>query len=628
MITTTKNSLFRHLWIIIIAMIFITCTTESRNNPEEITARALEEFQEMRFGLFIHFGLYAIPAGVWKQDTVPVGTIAEHIMRIFQIPRDEYRQLASEFNPSAFNAKEYVSLAKQAGMNYIVITSKHHDGFAMFASDYDDYNIKDGTPYGKDLLKELSQECKKQGMKLGFYYSHTRDWDEYHSVCVHGNHWDWDKDDPGRDPQVYLDSKVKPQLTELLTNYGEIFCIWFDTPYIISREQAMDLYGHVKNLQPKCLINTRLGQGLGDYGSMGDNQIPPGVVSGVWETPGTMNHSWGYHIADSMWKSSEDLITQLVDLSSKNVNYLLNIGPKADGSIPEESVQRFKEIGEWISKNKEAIYKTGPSPWFQEMDGFRVTTGEDALYLTLLDPGLDDITLYNLNNEIIKIEWLENGKPIPYNYKRLEKPEIAVLDISIPRALKDENLPVIKVSISGIPDVHDQPTQMSTGNVLLQAAMANIVKTEGDLEISGIDGTLDIGNWPYYATRNWDSTKDYLKWDFNIIQPGTFEVQVINVSTVRDIGSHLRKWNSIYKNPQDYNIVSFSFGDQKVRREIKGMERVQTIRSAYRPEFINRLGQIEIREPGGYQAVLQAEFINPNDTEGMVIYEVRLEKIK
>lgn len=595
-------------------------TKQSKPNPRQ-------EFTDMRFGMFIHFGLYAVPAGVWKGDTLPPGTIAEHIMRLKSIPREEYRQLAKKFNPCNFNAREIVGLAKQSGMKYIVFTAKHHDGFAMFDSGYDEYNIKDGTPYAKDILAELSDECRKQGIKLGLYYSHVRDWDEYHSVDIYGNNWDWKKDDPKRNLQSYLDGKVKMQLTELLTNYGDICCLWFDTPGNISPEQAKDISDLVKKLQPACLINSRIGAGLGDYGVMGDNQIPPGVLDGTWECPATMNHSWGFHCTDSTWKSTAHLIMQLVDLSSKNINYLLNVGPMADGSIPPESVRRLEEMGEWTRTNGEAVYKTGPGPWFQEMDGIRITTGGNTMYITLLDERMDTIAICNLKNEIVKITDIQGRNTIPFKYEKTDEPDITVLRIVPPKEWRDKMFPVLKITLEGEPEATDLPCQMSSGNVILQAGMAEVVRDGGTLQISGMDGVIDTNNWPYFSTRNWNSTEDYLKWDFLITEPGTFDVGVVSVSTVRNYESYRKRWEALYPNQNDCNTLNLTIGDQMVSGIISGEKRINHIRSAYRPEFMNTFGKIRIEKPGIYTAVLKAGFINPADNEGVVIYEVRLDKV-
>lgn len=605
----------------------ISCTHNVKEDALDPAFAVQEEFSNARFGLFIHFGLYSVPAGIWQGDTIPVGGMAEHLMRLLRIPRDEYRQIAKQFNPSKFDSREIVSLARKAGMKYIVFTAKHHDGFAMFDSEYDLYNIKDGTPYGKDLLKELSEECKRQGMKLGVYYSHTRDWDEYHSVTSYNNDWDWSGDDPARDARIYMEAKVKLQLEELLTNYGDIYCLWFDTPYDIPEDLATEIYNLVKELQPSCMVNSRIGAGLGDYGIMGDNQVPPGVLQGSWECPATMNHSWGYHQLDTTWKSSEHMIMQLADLSSKNINYLLDIGPRSDGSVPEESIQKLEKIGEWMNTNGEAIYGKGPSPWFQEMDGFRVTSGKDALYLTLLDPELEKITLYNLNNEITRVESLDGEIRIPFTSRKLEVPPIRVLELTLPPELRDLVFPVIQISMKGSPDVSDHPTQMGSGNVLLQCGMAHTEGKAGKLEIAGMDGVIDTNNWPYFSTRNWTSTGDYLKWNLNVTEPGTFEVQVVNVSTVRSLESHHRKWDALYQDAGDMNQLSLELDGQNIRGPLTGKEEVSSFRSMYRPEFISRIGRIKIDRPGSFEAVLKAEYINPQDKDGLVIYEVRLIKI-
>ena len=337
----------------------------------------LDWWREVKFGMFIHWGLYAIPAGEWKGKQIP--GIGEWIMHRAQIPVAEYEQLARQFNPVKFDAAEWVSLARSAGQKYLVITAKHHDGFCMFGTRAGDYNIVEATPFGRDPMKELAVECEKQGIKLGFYYSQTQDW---HHPDGYGNTWDYDEGK--QDFVAYLDGYVKPQVRELLTNYGPIGVIWFDTPKIITVEQSQSLLNLCHELQPDCLVSGRLGNCLGDYASAGDNAIPEQLVDCDWETPATLNDTWGFKADDHNWKPAKDLIRKLVDIVSKGGNYLLNVGPTAEGIIPQPSVERLLAMGDWLKLNGEAVYGTSPGP-IQGKEWCRSTVKGDKLYLHVFD---------------------------------------------------------------------------------------------------------------------------------------------------------------------------------------------------------------------------------------------------
>ncbi|MCK5803030.1 MAG: alpha-L-fucosidase, partial [Lentisphaeria bacterium] len=283
------------------------------------TCNRLDWWREARFGMFIHWGLYAVPAGTWNGERIP--SLGEWIMRNARIPIPEYEALADQFNPLKFDAEQWVLLAKQAGMKYIVITSKHHDGFCLFRSASNPYNIVDRTPYGRDPMKALAEACARHGLKLCFYYSQSQDWHAPggagHWEEADGANWkNWNAY-PGRPEafQAYLDEVVKPNLKELLTQYGAIGLIWFDTPVCISTEQSEDLRDYVHELQPECIVSGRVGNDLGDYGSMGDNQIPCGRVQGDWETPATLNDTWGYKDYDDNWKTVDELLFLLVELA-------------------------------------------------------------------------------------------------------------------------------------------------------------------------------------------------------------------------------------------------------------------------------------------------------------------------
>jgi alpha-L-fucosidase len=340
---------------------------DARDHPR------LDWFRAARFGMFIHWGLYAIPAGVWNGKAVP--GIGEWIMLRARVPVTEYERLASRFNPIRFDAETWVSLAAEAGAKYLVITAKHHDGFCMFKTTLTDYNVVDATPFGRDPMAELAKACQKHGIRFCFYYSQTQDW---HHPSGDGN--DWDFDESRKDFAAYVDEYVKPQVRELLTNYGPIGLIWFDTPKRMNAEQSRSLVNLVHEIQPDCLVNGRIGNGLGDYAESRDNVIPEGALRLDWEVPATINDTWGFKADDHNWKTPSDLLRKLIDVASKDGNYLLNVGPTAEGLIPEPSVERMRAVGQWLRSNGESIYATRAGP-IQGVEGVRSTQRGSTVFL-------------------------------------------------------------------------------------------------------------------------------------------------------------------------------------------------------------------------------------------------------
>ena len=402
----------------------------------ELTAAALDRFDDMKFGMFIHWGLYAIPAGEWKGKYVR--GIGEWIMFREQIPVKEYEQLAAQFNPVKFSGDEWAQLAKDAGMKYMVITSKHHDGFAMFKSEASPYNIVDATPYGKDPMKELSAACRARGVAFGFYYSQDQDW---HEAGGRGNTWDFPEE---RDAQPYLENKVFPQVNEILSNYGELALIWFDTPGLLSLEQVTELRNLVKSKQPNCLLNSRIGHGKGDYTQTGDNAIPIQVYlqDGKWEVPATLNDTWGFKKNDQNWKNPRDLIGKLADIVSKGGNYLLNVGPTAEGVIPPASQEILRTIGKWMAVNGESIYGTEPSPFYIDGITWRATVKPGKVYLHILNWPGTSLHIDGLESKVRKAYFLANQQEVPF------KQASAALDFELPAAPLDINDTVLVLEIA------------------------------------------------------------------------------------------------------------------------------------------------------------------------------------
>ena len=312
-----------------------------------------EWFKGARFGMMVHWGLYCLPAGEWKGRRMDY--IGEWIQSKYRIPNEEYHRLAGAFDPILFDADEWVALAKRAGMNYIVVTSKHHEGFAMYRSEADRFNIADATPFRRDVIGELADACARQNMKLGLYYSQELDWSEPNGGGYtlgrtnYGMSWtnDWDfPDNERKDYSECFERKIKPQVREILTQYGDLCLIWFDTPSSITPAQSRELVDMVHTLQPDCLVNSRVGNGMGDYRSWGDNQIPDEYMSdGLFETPATLNDTWGYKSFDNNWKDARRVLELKEHLNSRGINYLLNVGPDCLGRIPAPAVDILTEVG-------------------------------------------------------------------------------------------------------------------------------------------------------------------------------------------------------------------------------------------------------------------------------------------
>lgn len=377
-------------------------------------ARRLRWWSEARFGMFIHWGLYAQDGCHWKgQDGK-----TEHMMRHLKIPLAEYAKIAGEFNPTGFDANQWVSIAKGAGMKYMVITSKHHDGFALWNSKSSDYNIVARTPWKRDAIKELAEASRKQGLKFGVYYSLGRDWQDpdvpTRDNGYRSNTWDY----PDESKKVfarYFERKVKPQVRELLTQYGPIAVMWFDTPEMITRAQSEELLRLIHGLQPDTIVNARVGHRLGDY-AVSEQKIPDSGNPHPWETCMTLNGHWGFHKKDENWKPTETLVRNLVDIASKGGNFLLNVGPTGKGQIPAPSVERLAQVGAWMKVNGEAIRGTGACTLGALAWGRctrKTTADRTTFYLHVFDWPADGKLVVPAGGARVTATLLATGKRLP-----------------------------------------------------------------------------------------------------------------------------------------------------------------------------------------------------------------------
>jgi alpha-L-fucosidase len=430
-----------------------------RETPAQHNAR-MKWFREARFGMFIHWGLYSEAAGEF--DGQPTTGAGEWIMNDLRIHPTDYARLVPRFNPVRFNAREWVATAKQAGMRYICITTKHHDGFALYPSALTDWCVK-STPFHRDPLKELAAACREQGVTLCFYHS-IMDW--HHPEYAPRKPW-YNGTDNTPDFEKYV-AFLKGELKELLTGYGPIGIVWFDGNWeeTWNYDRGVDLYQYVRGLQPNTIVNNRVGRDrkgvagttdgqerIGDYGTPEQSIPANGYGPGVdWETCMTMNDTWGYKKNDQHWKSSETLVRNLIDCSSKGGNYLLNVGPTGEGLIPDASIERLKEVGDWMKLNSVAIYDTTASPFSRQLPWGRCTTKRDGrgttLFLHVFDwPADGELFVPGLRNQIKSAKLLAGSK------KLAVKTGEDGVTISLPASAPSVFSSTVVLRIDGAPDV-------------------------------------------------------------------------------------------------------------------------------------------------------------------------------
>ena len=494
---------------------FNTLALPAANSHSTLSShdQKMQWFRDAHFGVMICFGLYSQYGGIWKGEEKKINGCAAWMMYAAHAPRLEYARAAKDLNPSKFNADTWIRAVRDAGAKYIVIITKHHEGFAIFKTKASSYNIVDATPFKRDMLKEVAESCKKYGIKLGIYYSQNYDW--YHPG---GGGCGWDPTQRG-DSNAYVEKIVIPQIRELLTNYGKVDIFWYDIPGgVVTLEQAKRIDAMVHKLQPDIIVNNRLRPEI-PYDILTPEQFIPstGIPGADWETCMTMNWSWGYAKLDHQWKSAQKMIRMLCDATSKGGNFLLNIGPDAEGVIPQPSLDRFNVIGKWLQKNGEAIYGTRASLFPQQPAWGRFTTRreekESTIYALVFMPPSDlKIRMPGLLSPILSAhilgenQALEIGKePNDIPYVRLQKSNASMTDF------------VVAIRVKGFPRISDNIYPNPKGGLLFLPRNAKC--TQG-LQINS--SFLTGRPWHVPALCNWNNPQATATWKFYLMEKGPF----------------------------------------------------------------------------------------------------------
>lgn len=532
--TQYKTILFSLLFL---AFIFATSSGQDQQRMDqtwggqeapirEADAHRGELFKEGNYAMFIHWGLYSQLANQYEGKTYY--GIGEWIMnpRRADIPVEDYKEIAKDFNPKYFDASSIVKLAKGAGMKYIIITSKHHDGFAMYDSKVSDFNIVDATPFGRDPMEELALACKEEGLGFGFYYSQNQDWTAPGGAG--GPARDMNGDTVTFDE--YFHNKCLPQVEEITTRYGDMVLIWFDTPGEMPIEYAEMLMDVVHKNQSEAFVSGRIGHGLGDYQTLGDMEVPHENVEGLWEAVDVTNDSWGHAWYDMNWKSPEDILERLISTVARGGTYMLNVGPKADGTIPEPATRTLQASGRWISKYPQVIYGAEASPWKHALPWGDVTRNNKSLYLTVYDwPENGKLYLPGLKNEISSLRLLNGDIGTDISFSRDER----YVTIELPPRELEDFVSVIEMEIKGEPIVDT--------HVALDPEMTTEITTHF---ADTVNCTIQNKRW-MEKFGEWKTVQNIYQWkpgskatwEVNVLEPGEYEVELVYTGSGRLVWS-------------------------------------------------------------------------------------------
>jgi alpha-L-fucosidase len=468
------------------------------------------------YAMFIHWGLYSQIANKWE-DKNYYG-ISEWIKHpnMAGIPLDEYKAVAKTFNPVNFDAKAIAQLAKDAGMKYIIITSKHHDGFAMYHSKCNPFNIVDATPFKRDPMKELSEACKEAGLGFGFYYSHNQDWtypggSGGPKVDSEGNSKTFDD---------YFAEKCLPQVEEITTNYGDVELIWFDTPGGIPEKYAKQLVEVVHRNQPRALVSGRVGFNMGDYQTFGDMEVPLENVEGPWEGVDVTNDSWGFAWYDENWKTPKQILTYLISTIARGGTYMLNVGPDGLGQIPEPAQQTLRASGKWIGRYPQVVYAADPSPWKHALPWGDVVVNDGKLYLAVYQwPATGKLYLPGLQSDIASVALLKGDKKTSkLNFTK----EGAWTVIQTPYQPADPMISVIEITPKG--NLQVKPAQCVDPEFGLELSV--VFSKQENCSVNKHSWMEKFGEWKHlYQIADW-SDNSRVVWEFDVPKPGKYLIEL------------------------------------------------------------------------------------------------------
>jgi alpha-L-fucosidase len=512
-------------------------------------------FEEGNYAMFIHWGLYS-QLGNKVHGKTYYG-IGEWIMnpRMANIPIPEYKELARTFNPIKFDPKAIAQLAKDAGMKYIVITSKHHDGFAMYDSKSNDFNVVQATPFKHDPMKDLAKACKEMGIGFGFYYSHNQDWtfpggNRGPSSDAEGNPANFDD---------YFLKKCLPQVKEITTEYGPIEIVWFDTPGNMPKKYVEELVSVVRKNQPNAMICGRAGHGLGDYQSLGDMEVPVSNEEGLWETVDTTNDSWAYAYYDENWKAPKLILERLIATVARGGTYMLNIGPRGDGSVPENAADTLRKSGEWIHRYPQVVYGTGPSPWQHALPWGDVTVKDNTIFLAVSQwPASGKLYLPGLKTGIKSAKLLKGAESVPIEHTMGN----GWTCFTVPAASPEKLISVIQLDLEGRPEADSNFGIDPDATTEILSAFATVKGATKESK----RWMEKFGEWKH-ATQISDWEPDgTATWEFNVLKPGNYQVDLTYAGEPRlvwtvgvDGGKTIRNQQNASHNYQTFQVGWLNF---------------------------------------------------------------------